>query len=754
MPAPRSTAVPRLPVWLTRLAADDEVLMRMQRDPVLFASWYAMGSALLPWPEAVEEIQRAQQAKKLSLERSLSLLDKLGRADATTGMSTYQVRAILEGYAVHEWAEANWEAFKNLVKPRVKVLETLLDNDSNYSDAEFSRRVSEFSEVLSLNPVESKVVTLAFVCALHGEFNSFLDKLMAGRRSNVGQLFLVMLGCTEAELRAALSPTGVLRTSRVLQTKGDTFKLPVISDFWVSVLANPLESVFDSLLKPLIIVSGAGVPASLGEADLKLAVDILVNSIKSQEMGVNLLMYGADGYEKRSVIGDVLSKAQKQGYVLRDFENAWGELPSITYVAQRLLFSKKGIHAVLVVEKPSDVLERKPSEFWRTMLGLELDSGQIAPLDQLLLDTNPVPTVWAGPGSASLLEESVARFVFHAPLKKAGKAELRAQLERYVAGLKLNKGTTKALLALEDVSAKQLETAKRAAALSGAQTKKETEEALVLAVRRSLSALKRPTSPKSKESVTTYSLEYLNYAGKFGPDKILKALNIRPKGSLCLYGPPGTGKTQFVEYLAQQLGRRLIQKRASDLLSKYVGENEKNIAAMFQEAEDAEAILFLDEADSFLRDRNKAGQAWEVTQVNELLQLMERFDGIFIVATNLFKGLDTAALRRFTFKMELRSLTPEQRWDMFLNEAGLKNNLGSYTRSQKDTWRAELYQLPQLAAGDFATVKRQCILLDEVLTPDQWVEQLQLECSVKEGAGDTVMPKEEFTPGKATKQIH
>ena len=77
---------------------------------------------------------------------------------------------------------------------------------------------------------------------------------------------------------------------------------------------------------------------------------------------------------------------------------------------------------------------------------------------------------------------------------------------------------------------------------------------------------------------------------------------------------------------------------------------------MFTEAEAEGALLFLDEADSFLRDRTLARAEWAVTQVNELLQSMERFDGIFIAATNLMDSIDAAAMRRFTWKLEFKAL--------------------------------------------------------------------------------------------------
>ncbi|MHB0929603.1 MAG: ATP-binding protein, partial [Candidatus Nanopelagicales bacterium] len=263
------------------------------------------------------------------------------------------------------------------------------------------------------------------------------------------------------------------------------------------------------------------------------------------------------------------------------------------------------------------------------------------------------------------------------------------------------------------------------------RNREDMETALIQAIKRSLAALQRDTATKEKECVTEYSLDYLNCSGRFGPPQILKAFDLRPKGSLCLYGPPGTGKTQFVEYLAATLGLPLIAKRASDLLSKYVGDNEKNIAAMFAEAESEEAILFLDEGDSFLRSRENASQEWEITKVNELLQQMERFPGIFIAATNLFKNLDPAALRRFTFKLKFQELSSDQRLRMFLVETGLNAASELPSADQLQLWREKLAKMPMLTAGDFATIKRQSILLNERLSPDEWLTQLSLECATK-----------------------
>ncbi|MCB2042234.1 MAG: ATP-binding protein, partial [Rhodoferax sp.] len=105
------------------------------------------------------------------------------------------------------------------------------------------------------------------------------------------------------------------------------------------------------------------------------------------------------------------------------------------------------------------------------------------------------------------------------------------------------------------------------------------------------------------------------------------------------------------------------------MIDKYIGETEKNLARAFGKATDEGALLLIDEADSFLQDRRGAQRNYEVSEVNEMLQGMERFPGVFICTTNLFERLDAAALRRFTFKIRFKPLEREQRTQMFVTEA-------------------------------------------------------------------------------------
>jgi SpoVK/Ycf46/Vps4 family AAA+-type ATPase len=226
--------------------------------------------------------------------------------------------------------------------------------------------------------------------------------------------------------------------------------------------------------------------------------------------------------------------------------------------------------------------------------------------------------------------------------------------------------------------------------------------------------------------VTRYDLALLNVESRFGIPQIVSALQRRPHGALCFFGPPGSGKTALGEHIAASLGRPLLVRQASDLMSKFVGETEANMARMFDEAAVEEAVLLLDEADSFLRSRRYAERHYEVSEVNEMLQGMERFPGVFICTTNLFEDLDEAALRRFTFKIRFKALRSEQRAAMFVAEA-----LGGDDNALTTEQRQRLAALDELTPGDFAAVQRQVEVLGARFEPDEFLAQLESEHRVK-----------------------
>jgi SpoVK/Ycf46/Vps4 family AAA+-type ATPase len=115
-----------------------------------------------------------------------------------------------------------------------------------------------------------------------------------------------------------------------------------------------------------------------------------------------------------------------------------------------------------------------------------------------------------------------------------------------------------------------------------------------------------------------------------------------------------------------------------------------------------------------------------VTEVNEMLQGMERFAGIFVCTTNLMDRIDQAALRRFAFKIRFKPLNAQQREKMFVTEA-LDGDASRFATEQ----RARLAKLDQLCPGDFAAVKRQVEILAARLAPEEFLEQLEAEHRIK-----------------------
>jgi hypothetical protein len=121
---------------------------------------------------------------------------------------------------------------------------------------------------------------------------------------------------------------------------------------------------------------------------------------------------------------------------------------------------------------------------------------------------------------------------------------------------------------------------------------------------------------------------------------------------LLFTGPPGTGKTLAAEVIAAELGRDLLVVDISRLVSKWIGETEKNLAAVFDAAERGGAALFFDEADALFGRRTEVGDArdrYANLETAYLLSRLERFDGIAVLASNLRQNIDPAFGRRIEF---------------------------------------------------------------------------------------------------------
>lgn len=471
------------------------------------------------------------------------------------------------------------------------------------------------------------------------------------------------------------------------------------------------------------------------EEDAQVLCSLLRNAIARKEPGVNVLLYGPPGTGKTELAKVV---AQAAGLELYEVEYADRDGNSLSgrdryrslQIAQ--VFLKGSAQAALLFDEVEDVFPPISTEAAQLMARAEQvvapSSGSVsgkAWVNQIL-EANPVPTLWVTNRIEQIDPAFRRRFAYHLELKSPPPGAREQLVRKTLEGAAVSDAFIAKLTERKGLTPAQIRTAARFAELARCETV-GTEALIERQLRNADLALGvRSGADRQRPCVTAYDLEMLNVESRFEVPRIIEALKARGHGTLCFYGAPGTGKTALAEHIAQALQRPLLVKQASDLMSKFVGETEQNMAAMFREAEAEKSVLLLDEADSFLQDRRGAQRTYEVTEVNEMLQGMERFSGIFVCTTNLLDRIDQAALRRFTFKIRFRPLTATQRERMFVAEA-LE---GDAARLTPDI-AARLARLEQLCPGDFAAVKRQAVILDAALDPAEFLEQLEAEHRIK-----------------------
>ncbi|MBF0595752.1 MAG: AAA family ATPase, partial [Candidatus Omnitrophica bacterium] len=154
-------------------------------------------------------------------------------------------------------------------------------------------------------------------------------------------------------------------------------------------------------------------------------------------------------------------------------------------------------------------------------------------------------------------------------------------------------------------------------------------------------------SPEKKQEVLLH-VDTHEQMCKLGTMKGLK----RGKGlGMLFFGPPGTGKSMLAHGLAAHVGKKVLQVSVSQVRSKWVGESEKNIVRIFKLAKEKGAVICLDEVDSLIFTRERATRGFEMSQANVFLEEVEKFDGIFIMTTNMEMRLDPALERRVALRV-------------------------------------------------------------------------------------------------------
>ena len=487
------------------------------------------------------------------------------------------------------------------------------------------------------------------------------------------------------------------------------------------------DALLDALIDPAPVAHFAleRFPHLSTEAQRLTAV--LGQGARARAAGINALLHGAPGSGKTQFALAVAAAAGLHAYSVR-YEGAKGQAMSRTdrlgayQLAQQLL--RTHADALLIFDEVEDVFADSANTL-AMLLGGEAKAHREKGWMNRVLEENPVPAIWITNDADSIDPAFRRRFLLPVAFAVPPRSVRRKMVGEHLAGVDVPEALLDELAADAEMMPSSFGAARRLATLCPDEPPEAVIRGGIAATRRLLHGA---AAPRLRRPTIDFDVAYLNLAGGIAPARLADALSRSGRGTLCFYGPPGTGKTEFAHVLADALDRELVVKASSDLVSPYVGETERNLARLFNELDAEHSILLLDEVDSLLRDRGHAQRSWELTQVNELLQQMERFNGIFIAATNLMTQLDAAAMRRFDFKLEFRPLNEAQRLSLFAREV-----LGDADAIDAipGPLARRLASMNTLTPGDFANVVRQRTLLGEALSAEEFLRRLIVECRHK-----------------------
>jgi AAA+ superfamily predicted ATPase len=438
---------------------------------------------------------------------------------------------------------------------------------------------------------------------------------------------------------------------------------------------------------------------------------LISGALRERASGVNILIHGPPGTGKtefaRALAKAAGARLHAVGEALDDGEEPDRVDRIVAFqMGQRLLTSSPD--GVLLFDEMEDFIgDVQPAEgdWYRRREGSKVFVNR-------LIETNAVPVIWTTNAIGNVDPAILRRMSFVLKLDPPSTATALRMLDRIGAeeGLTLCRDW-QALVACAPEAAAVLRVSARAERLAG------TPGAGIVAARSLTTAIRGHALPPVGRTDIDLDL--------YESDRPIAALvqhlcaSEHTDISILLTGPPGTGKTALAHHFARAMDRPLMVRRTSDLLSKWVGETEANIADTFADARAKGCVLLLDEVDSLLFDRSTARATWEVSQVNELLTWLDNHPFPVIAATNFSERLDPATSRRFVFKLALKPLSGER-----LNRAFAR----FFALSAPPTLEA----IRNLTPGDFAVVAKQ-LRHSKPMSAQEIVARLALEAGSKAG---------------------
>ena len=608
---------------------------------------------------------------------------------------------------------------KKLLQGRNKMLPKLTALCVNENPI-IQQNIDKLTQLLSLNVAEQTLFRLSVQLCLDEPLKKLSEVLPKSNLVGVSEVLSNLFGLPKSDIISALKDKGKLLGYGLLERNYNPDSLHDYLD-WGKML--DFDEFISEPLNEQVLLKVCTKPAiepSLSLDDFahlnemkKMMLDYLQSSFATHRKGANILIYGAPGTGKTelaTLLGKVLSVSVNNiTYMDED-----GDVISAEDRLNKCRFAQKvleGQSSLLIFDEIEDV-------FRAGFFECSVAQKNKAWMNQLL-ENNNVPMIWLSNSVSGIDPAFLRRFdlILEMPdLPLKNKSALITQLTEgklspaYVQHFAKVRSLTPAILSRTIRVAKELNTSNFA-------------ETLLMMFNQTLKSQNKPKIEPLVLGKADYNLDYV--ACNDNIHRISEGLKQSRKGRICCYGPSGTGKTAWAAWLAEQLDMPLLLKQGSDLLNPYVGGTEQNIAQAFEQAKADNALLVLDEVDTFLFSREGANRSWERSQVNEMLTQIERFEGVMVVSINLIEVLDPAALRRFDLKLKFDYLTLKQRLGFAKQQAEI---LGLPLLSEENLNQIESLNL--LTPGDFAAVARRHQFSPFQKVQD-WLSALQGECEVK-----------------------
>ncbi len=596
----------------------------------------------------------------------------------------------------------------------------------------FAQRVLELKRIMKLTDFEVDVLlVLAFI---RNNMLYITDKYIRSGDQNDKQEYVAKcLNCDIGQISNAL------RCDHKIHRYGcvddDLDFNPDLFYFLSGINKEPLTNTFYTRCREKVL------PWNFYDSLVEKHGDMLKRILSSpqKDMPTNILLYGAPGTGKTSFAKTLAAELKRECYIIsQDIgmkNGAACSSPEHRFSALQICAEQVDpAESIIIVDEADGMLCGNAGvySFPNGRFGPSGDKGLL----NSVLDSVRVPTIWITNTPAGTMDESSRRRFDYSirfnPLNATQRLAIwRNNVSKMKMGHLINDAMQNKFASLYPVSAGGITlTLQNLAKVSPRPDEVESLVEKLMAPHCEL--LDIPRNDAKQLPAKDYSLAGLNIKGNLSLDRIVDAIRNfqqgsdteidRPRMNLLLSGAPGTGKTEFVKYLGSVLNTKVIVKMGSDLLNMYVGGTEQNIRRAFDEAEDEHAILFLDEIDGLVQSRKRAIRTWEVTQVNELLHRMENFNGVMIGATNFSSNLDSAIMRRFTFKLEFD----------YLDEEGKRIFFERMFRTTLDPEEYdELAKIPMLAPGDFRTVRQSFFYLGDQPDNYDYIAALARESEAK-----------------------